>query len=314
MDTRPATSAALLPPTLRVTCAQSATASGHWTSLWGPGVACVWDTANTLFRNVGTYERLVAAAAVPPLSDHFDCRIVAKHLFEYNAQFACRSSETTTARCVQNTTVWLSNVLSPVAEFDLRLPNVRSFVDLEHLPCAAVSQVLSCPGLPLNGSFYETAADVTFSAITEPIRCFLSYAVTERTQTTIASMIQDAANMMMTTTTTMQPTTSSSVCADDGDDVSSTFRAASLGANRPTDVDEVIRLMGGSYDWWFLCVLLFVVAGAVGNVLVCLAVVLDRRLQNVTNYFLFSLAIADLLVSLVVMPLGAIPSFIGKRI
>lgn len=69
---------------------------------------------------------------------------------------------------------------------------------------------------------------------------------------------------------------------------------------------------GKTYDWIFLFVILFIVAGGVGNILVCLAVCLDKRLQNVTNYFLLSLAIADLLVSLFVMPMGAIPGFIGK--
>lgn len=66
------------------------------------------------------------------------------------------------------------------------------------------------------------------------------------------------------------------------------------------------------YEWSFLFVLVFIVAGGVGNILVCLAVCLDRRLQNVTNYFLLSLAVADLLVSLFVMPLGAIPGFLGE--
>lgn len=66
------------------------------------------------------------------------------------------------------------------------------------------------------------------------------------------------------------------------------------------------------YDWSFLFVAVFILAGGLGNILVCLAVLLDRRLQNVTNYFLLSLAIADLLVSLFVMPLGAIPGFLGK--
>lgn len=68
------------------------------------------------------------------------------------------------------------------------------------------------------------------------------------------------------------------------------------------------------YDWTFLFVVVFILAGGLGNILVCLAVLLDRRLQNVTNYFLLSLAIADLLVSLFVMPLGAIPGFLGKLI
>uniref|UniRef100_A0A182QNH7 G-protein coupled receptors family 1 profile domain-containing protein n=1 Tax=Anopheles farauti TaxID=69004 RepID=A0A182QNH7_9DIPT len=67
----------------------------------------------------------------------------------------------------------------------------------------------------------------------------------------------------------------------------------------------------GPYEWSFLFVILFIFAGGLGNILVCLAVALDRKLQNVTNYFLLSLAIADLLVSLFVMPLGAIPGFLG---
>ncbi|XP_048264401.1 5-hydroxytryptamine receptor 2A isoform X2 [Bombus terrestris] len=68
---------------------------------------------------------------------------------------------------------------------------------------------------------------------------------------------------------------------------------------------------GRRFDWGFLFVAVFIVAGGLGNILVCLAVGLDRRLHNVTNYFLLSLAVADLLVSLFVMPLGAIPGFLG---
>ncbi|XP_077297696.1 5-hydroxytryptamine receptor 2A isoform X2 [Arctopsyche grandis] len=76
-------------------------------------------------------------------------------------------------------------------------------------------------------------------------------------------------------------------------------------------IDETLGMNQVQYDWSFLFVMVFIVAGGVGNILVCLAVCLDRRLQNVTNYFLLSLAIADLLVSLFVMPLGAIPGFLG---
>lgn len=67
-----------------------------------------------------------------------------------------------------------------------------------------------------------------------------------------------------------------------------------------------------AYNWNFLFVIIFIFAGGLGNILVCLAVALDRKLQNVTNYFLFSLAIADLLVSLFVMPMGIIPPILGK--
>lgn len=64
------------------------------------------------------------------------------------------------------------------------------------------------------------------------------------------------------------------------------------------------------YEWTFLFAIFFIIAGGLGNILVCLAVALDKKLQNVTNYFLLSLAVADLLVSLFVMPLGAVP---GER-
>lgn len=66
------------------------------------------------------------------------------------------------------------------------------------------------------------------------------------------------------------------------------------------------------YEWTYLFVIFFILAGGLGNILVCLAVALDKNLQNVTNYFLLSLAVADLLVSLFVMPLGAVPAFLGK--
>lgn len=65
------------------------------------------------------------------------------------------------------------------------------------------------------------------------------------------------------------------------------------------------------YKWTYLFVIVFILAGGLGNILVCLAVALDKNLQNVTNYFLLSLAVADLLVSLFVMPLGAVPAFLG---
>jgi 5-hydroxytryptamine receptor 2 len=68
------------------------------------------------------------------------------------------------------------------------------------------------------------------------------------------------------------------------------------------------------YEWTYLFVILFILAGGLGNILVCLAVALDKNLQNVTNYFLLSLAVADLLVSLFVMPLGAVPAFLGMSV
>uniref|UniRef100_A0A914HVV5 G-protein coupled receptors family 1 profile domain-containing protein n=1 Tax=Globodera rostochiensis TaxID=31243 RepID=A0A914HVV5_GLORO len=52
----------------------------------------------------------------------------------------------------------------------------------------------------------------------------------------------------------------------------------------------------------FFLPLLLCTFGFVGNMLVLISIGIERRLQNTTNYFLFSLALADLLVCVVVMP------------
>ncbi|XP_070148686.1 5-hydroxytryptamine receptor 2B [Polyergus mexicanus] len=60
----------------------------------------------------------------------------------------------------------------------------------------------------------------------------------------------------------------------------------------------------GLNNWWAMLALVLVLGTAAGNILVCLAITWERRLQNVTNYFLMSLAITDLMVAVLVMPLG----------
>lgn len=64
-------------------------------------------------------------------------------------------------------------------------------------------------------------------------------------------------------------------------------------------------------NWWALSALGLVLGTAAGNILVCLAICWERRLQNVTNYFLMSLAITDLMVAILVMPLGIYTLFRG---
>lgn len=67
-----------------------------------------------------------------------------------------------------------------------------------------------------------------------------------------------------------------------------------------------------AFNWGILVLAPLVVFGIAGNTLVILAISLERRLQNVTNYFLLSLAVTDLLVSLIVMPLSIMNEFTGK--
>ena len=66
--------------------------------------------------------------------------------------------------------------------------------------------------------------------------------------------------------------------------------------------------------WGAVALVLIVIATAFGNILLCLAVMTERRLQNMTNYFLASLAVADLLVAIVVMPLAVVVEIYGQSL
>lgn len=59
----------------------------------------------------------------------------------------------------------------------------------------------------------------------------------------------------------------------------------------------------------FLCV--FILVAIVGNILVILSVVCNRHLQTVTNFFIVNLAIADLLLSIIVLPFSASLEVLG---
>ncbi|XP_055300316.1 dopamine D2-like receptor isoform X2 [Sitodiplosis mosellana] len=83
--------------------------------------------------------------------------------------------------------------------------------------------------------------------------------------------------------------------------------------------NEHIVTVGQEYNYWALILLIFPILTLFGNVLVILSVYRERTLQTVTNYFIVSLAIADLLVAVVVMPFAvyvlvngawALPNFV----
>ncbi|XP_071793535.1 probable G-protein coupled receptor No18 [Asterias amurensis] len=54
-----------------------------------------------------------------------------------------------------------------------------------------------------------------------------------------------------------------------------------------------------------------IICGVIGNLLVCISVFKFRNLRIVANYFIVSLAVADLAVSSVVMPLGLYQEVVG---
>ena len=49
-----------------------------------------------------------------------------------------------------------------------------------------------------------------------------------------------------------------------------------------------------------------------GNIFVIAAIIMEKNLQSVANYLILSLAVADLLVAVLVMPLGAVYEVIKK--
>ncbi|KAL0159324.1 hypothetical protein M9458_043049, partial [Cirrhinus mrigala] len=67
-----------------------------------------------------------------------------------------------------------------------------------------------------------------------------------------------------------------------------------------------IQQPGEQLRWAALLILLVIIPTIGGNILVILAVSLERKLQNATNFFLMSLAVADLLVGLLVMPIALV--------
>ncbi|XP_032083060.1 5-hydroxytryptamine receptor 2A-like [Thamnophis elegans] len=59
-------------------------------------------------------------------------------------------------------------------------------------------------------------------------------------------------------------------------------------------------------NWPALLILVIIVLTIGGNILVIMAVSLEKKLQNATNYFLMSLAVADMLVGILVMPVSLV--------
>ncbi|XP_025030097.1 5-hydroxytryptamine receptor 2B isoform X2 [Python bivittatus] len=78
-----------------------------------------------------------------------------------------------------------------------------------------------------------------------------------------------------------------------------------------------VQLNSGEWNilrWAALLILIVIIPTIGGNILVILAVSLEKKLQYATNYFLMSLAVADLLVGLFVMPIALLTLLFGIAI
>ncbi|XP_044019404.1 5-hydroxytryptamine receptor-like [Aphidius gifuensis] len=73
-------------------------------------------------------------------------------------------------------------------------------------------------------------------------------------------------------------------------------------SNSTTTFDQelIISIVIGAV----LCLLILITI--IGNLFVISAIIIERHLQSVANYLILSLAVADLLVACLVMPLGAV--------
>ncbi|XP_030566311.1 dopamine D2-like receptor isoform X2 [Drosophila novamexicana] len=104
--------------------------------------------------------------------------------------------------------------------------------------------------------------------------------------------------------TTVSTTTASSVLLDQN--VTSIYfenyrtNCTNSSLNLTTESCHELRIV--DHNYWALILILFPILTLFGNILVILSVCRERSLQTVTNYFIVSLAIADLLVAVVVMP------------
>lgn len=263
---------------------------------WGPEIQCVQNLATGLDDDD---EPIIEAA--PSKFDEFNCYLHSAIQSEISYRctstsalinnFTNNNNNNNINDCVRRSTaILLTHVQYPVAELELILPSISSNAITAEcggggggggITDGVIQQVLNCHNLLVNNSFYENndrgqsfggGSDVVFA----PIQCFIRLALVEMRET-------------------------DEVAADTELLFISELKRAAAESWMDNKCDLVIFF-----------VIAVIVAGGVGNVLVCLAVRLDRKLQNVTNYFLFSLAIADLLVSLVVMPLGAVPLIIGE--
>lgn len=154
------------------------------------------------------------------------------------------------------------------------------------------------------------------------IEASISRAVAGRLTASLASFTSyssnyDGLSVEPAATTSAADTSMSAEVVDGGDSGSgdAVYGVAASFANGTAQVVEVLTHTGQTEEnnYWALLALVLVVGTAAGNILVCLAITRERRLQNITNYFLMSLAITDLMVAILVMPLGILTLVKGKR-
>lgn len=83
-----------------------------------------------------------------------------------------------------------------------------------------------------------------------------------------------------------------------------------LSCESPPSYSSLFQL--SEKNWPALLTVIVIVLTIAGNILVIMAVSLEKKLQNATNYFLMSLAIADMLLGFLVMPVSMLTILYGE--
>uniref|UniRef100_A0A8C4SDH9 5-hydroxytryptamine (serotonin) receptor 2C, G protein-coupled-like 1 n=1 Tax=Erpetoichthys calabaricus TaxID=27687 RepID=A0A8C4SDH9_ERPCA len=73
-----------------------------------------------------------------------------------------------------------------------------------------------------------------------------------------------------------------------------------------SDLEVISRITVKEKNWPALLFVIIIILTIGGNILVIMAVTFEKKLQNATNFFLMSLAVADMLVGILVMPVSLI--------
>lgn len=72
--------------------------------------------------------------------------------------------------------------------------------------------------------------------------------------------------------------------------------------NGSTNAGDSNSINDSFYYIRLVCYVIIFIVGVIGNILVCLVVCRERKMKNVTNYFIFNLAVSDLSVLLICIP------------
>ncbi|XP_035878621.1 5-hydroxytryptamine receptor 2B isoform X2 [Phyllostomus discolor] len=117
--------------------------------------------------------------------------------------------------------------------------------------------------------------------------------------------------MAFSYTTSEQSTIPEPILQSSFDHLTSSNWSGSQTESIPEEMKQIGEDQGNKPRWAALLILMVVIPTIGGNVLVILAVSLEKKLQYATNYFLMSLAVADLLVGLFVMPIALLTIMFG---